>query len=245
MAVTFSKLGEFGRLGNQLFQIASTIGIAKHNHHDYVFPDWKYSKYFNKQLPLRNNWKAEIVKERSFDYNQIDLSTKGYDLQGYFQSEKYWAHCKEDVLEYFQFTNELKNSTHEKNKFVPFNNVAVHVRRGDYLNLSDYHTNLSMEYYEKAMSNFSNKRFIIFSDDMAFCSRYFTGDKFLFANGSEIEDLYLMSMCESHIIANSSFSWWGAYLAESKIVYAPRDWFAHKNSHINTGDLYCKNWIII
>lgn len=245
--ITQTKLGGGGRLGNMLFGIASTIGIARFNNQEYYFDSWQYADSFEKKLPnIQNDLPTQKINEKKFSFDQYYFpSGDNYDLVGYFQSYKYFENVSFEILDYFTFTNKVKNSTHEKNPFVPFNNVAIHVRRGDYLNLSDYHTVLPMSYYNEAMSYFDNKRFIIFSDDMQWCRENFKGDKFLFANGNEVEDLYLMSMCESHIIANSSFSWWGAYLAGSKDVFAPKNWFGVKLSHHDTKDLYLPHWKVI
>lgn len=246
MVVTQNNIGCGGRIGNTLFAIAASIGIARENGMNYTFPRWKYQDAFVNKLPAFEVECETTFREKEYNYNIISLpKTLITNLFGYFQSEKYWINYKDEVLEYFVFTDQVKNTTHEKNPFVPFNNVAIHVRRGDYLTLPDYHPVLPMSYYEEAMSHFDNKRFIVFSDDMKWCKENFKGDKFLFANGNEVEDLYLMSMCESHIIANSSFSWWGAYLAGSKQVFAPKNWFGKALSGHDTKDLYLPHWKII
>lgn len=243
MAVTFSKLGEFGRLGNQLFQIASTCGIAIKNQHSFAFHEWKYQKYFKNKLPLLNFNSCQIVKEKNFHYDNYELLNGNYDLHGYFQSEKYWSHCKDEVLKYFQFEDGLMAHINLKwREVLAENPVSIHVRRSDYLNLSDYHTNLPLEYYNRAITYFEGRKFIVFSDDIEWCKKHFLGDRFRFAQGTEIEDLCLMSLCDVHIIANSSFSWWGCYLANSKKVIAPKNWFGHKIAH-STKYLYLENWI--
>lgn len=246
MVVTQNKVGMGGRLGNQLFGIAAAIGVAKSNEMIYTFPNFNYRDSFVNKLP---NFVVESevnYLEKQFNYEPVILDkSKVTNLVGYYQSEKYWINYRDEILEYFTFSNEVKNSTHLKNPFVPFNNVAIHVRRGDYLNLPNHHPVLPISYYEQAMSYFDNKRFIVFSDDMQWCKENFKGDKFLFANGSEVEDLYLMSMCESHIIANSSYSWWGAYLAGSKQVFAPKNWFGSALYGHDTKDLYLPHWKLI
>ena len=89
---------------------------------------------------------------------------------------------------------------------------------------------------------------LIFSDDPDWCSKQelFADDRFLVAEGnSPYVDMCLMSLCEGHIIANSSFSWWGAWLADSKMVVAPSIWFGPNNSHLDIKDLYLDHWEII
>ncbi len=106
--------------------------------------------------------------------------------------------------------------------------VAIHVRRGDYVN-NPFYVNLSAtDYYEKAMTEFPEADFLVFSDDIDFCKRRFGGSKFEFAEGNdEITDFNLMASCTGHIIANSSFSWWAAYIAPyTKKVVAPKSWYA-------------------
>ena len=109
--ITFSELGKYGRLGNQLFQIASTIGIAKENSVDFLFPNWVcsytnkvYSDFFEKKLPIGTIPYTENITEKYFHYSPIDIlhKKKDFNLFGYFQSEKYFQKYREDVLEYFQ-----------------------------------------------------------------------------------------------------------------------------------------------
>lgn len=247
--VTFGGLGDMGRLGNQLFQIASTIGIANKNNWTYLFPKWKYQKFFSKELPLHTPHPSfELKKELSFNYDEYRLNGFGRncDLFGYFQSEKYWHHCKDEALGYFQFADILKRRVeYTWSDILLERPAAVHVRRGDYINLQDYHTLLPLEYYNNAMRHFDeNQKFIVFSDDIEWCKKHFLTDKFSFAIGDEIEDLCLMSMCKGHIIANSSFSWWGAYLAQGKKVIAPKNWFGPKGPR-STKDLIPENWFQI
>ena len=240
--VTFDGLGNFGRLGNGLFQIASTIGIARKNGTDFTFPKWKHQEVFKKPLPNTELKTWEIVKEKNFHYDNYVLNPNyNYNLFGYWQSPKYWEHCKEEVLSYFQFTAELIRA--QSLKLITIDTASIHVRRGDYLGLQGYHPVLPLEYYNKAIQQFpKEQKFIVFSDDIEWCKKHFLLDRFAFANGSEVEDLCLMSLCTGHIIANSSFSWWGAYLSGKGKVIAPINWFGSKANH-NTKDLIPENWM--
>lgn len=246
MAVTYQQLGKFGRIGNQLFQIASTIGIARRNNMNHVFPEWEYSKYFKRQLPIGHLATFNISKEKKFEYIGVSLSQENnYNLFGYYQSERYWNNCKDEVLSYFQFTDELLRK--QSQKMITVDAVAIHVRRGDYLELQDYHPVLTLDYYNRAIQQFDKEqRFIIFSDDIEWCKKYFLTDRFSFANGTQIEDLCLMSLCSGHIIANSSFSWWGQYLSHRHKTVAPSKdkWFGLKASH-NVDDLYQDHWMLV
>lgn len=249
MAFTFKELGNLGRLGNQLSQIASTIGIARKNNANVYFGHWAYEGYFRESLPkYRSALTEQRITEKNFHYDKYYLpSGMNYDMFGYFQSPKYWEHCEEEIRRRFTFDAKFIGDISLK-AINPLGCVSIHVRRGDYLKLPDYHTNLDMSYYKRAMDLFPDGMFMVFSDDIEWCKEQFKGERFIFSEGmTEIEDLLLMTNCDHHIIANSSFSWWGAYLGwnPNKKVVAPRDWFGPKNSHLNTKDLYCKNWIRI
>ena len=126
--------------------------------------------------------------------------------------------------------------------------VALHIRRGDFLRNSANHHNLGLDYYEKALKYFPNRNVIVFSDDPEWCKEQelFSDDRFLIAEGnSNYVDMCLMSQCDDFIIANSTFSWWGAWLANCGKVIAPKKWFGPNNAHLNTKDLYPDAWEIL
>jgi acyl-CoA synthetase (AMP-forming)/AMP-acid ligase II len=126
--------------------------------------------------------------------------------------------------------------------------IAIHLRRGDYLQYS-HHPVQTLEYYSKGLSHMSEDiPVMIFSDDIEWCKEQdlFQGDRFIFAEGNNTGvDLCLQSLCTYHIIANSSFSWWGSWLAKSKKTVAPSTWFAGPNASKDLSDLYLPKWIII
>lgn len=96
--------------------------------------------------------------------------------------------------------------------------VAIHVRRGDYVR-NPFYVDLSLtDYYEKAMAEFPNEKFLVFSDDIPFCENYFDGDEYEFNYEPEVEALNTLASCKGIIMANSSFSWWGAYLSNAKVI---------------------------
>jgi len=102
-----------------------------------------------------------------------------------------------------------------------------------------------MDYYEEALSHFPDWDVVIFSDDPEWCKKQklFQGDRFLISeSGDNKVDLCLMTLCKAHIIANSSFSWWGAWLADSEKVIAPSKWFGPLNEHKDTSDLIPERW---
>lgn len=204
--ITFSKLGSYGRLGNQMFQIASTIGIALRNNQVYAFPEWKYQKHFRYMLPETKVFPKEKYYEGHPYYRDINLSVSA-DLEGYFQSWKYFEHCKDFIKRQFDL-----NKT-------PVDRVAIHVRRGDYLVLP-IHPVLSIDYYREAIKQFpADTKFTVFSDDIEWCTNNFFGNDFDFSVGrTDIEDLQFMASHKAVIMANSSFSWWAGYLCGGKVV---------------------------
>lgn len=240
MTVTFSSLGKFGRLGNQMFQIASTIGIATRNNLDFTFPEWSEGKELRNTLPtgsIDQYHRDYVYLETS--YKDIDLSPiMDYDLHGYFQSYKYFEHCKETIYHYLDYPD-LKGS-------IAKNFIAIHVRRGDYVALQHIHPLLTMDYYNKAMSEFPNSKFLVFTDDYAWCYSNFIGDQFTIwkNNKNPLVDLLFMSHCSGFIIANSSYSWWGAYLAKDKPVVAPKIW-ALNESPDSYLDRLPKEWKVL
>ena len=106
--------------------------------------------------------------------------------------------------------------------------VAIHVRRGDYVNNSFYVDLSKTDYYEKAMQLFPNEHFMVFSDDIEWCKQQELFKGCSFSEGhDEVKDLNLMASCKGVIMANSSYSWWGAYLCKGKVV-APKEWYMDK-----------------
>jgi hypothetical protein len=124
----------------------------------------------------------------------------------------------------------------------------MHIRRTDYLSLSDYHYNQSLNYYNDAYDilNDKNINVIIFSDDINWCKENMKFNNIHYIeNEDNIVDLYIMSKCKNNIIANSTFSWWAAWLNENteKKVFAPKNWFGHKGPEKT--NLLLDEWIII
>lgn len=238
-----------GGTGNQMFQISTTIALALKNNSSYKIPgilhnaniDTKRRTIFT-HFPVSSEGDIKFIyNEPSFTYNKIEYKD-GICLNGYFQSEKYFSDYRKEILDAFNFQYKKKERC-----------VSIHIRRGDYLLLPNYHPVQSLEYIRTAIQYFFNKQyidFVVFSDDIEWCknninSNHFPKCQFEYSEGkTEIEDMQLMSNCEHNIIANSSFSWWGAWLNQNhnKIVIAPKTWFGKLVSH-NTKDLLPDNWI--
>lgn len=241
--VTFSKLGTLGNLGNHLFQIAATIGIAEANGTTAVFPEWKYEKYFAKPLPHGILPGAEIVEESRYEYTNYQLSAnKHYDLVGWLQSAKYWD--KERILQQFTFNDAMLSGAR---KLITGKTLAISVRRGDFVNNPNYFQVPLTYYLNCYYTNFGpDWNVIVFSDDLHYCHQHFGCiPNVQFADGlNAIEQLCLMSLCDAHIISNSTFSWWGAYLSQSDNVYRPEKNFAGKLAVNSEDDYWLPEWKI-
>ena len=244
------------RLGNQMFQYASLFGIAKKNE---MSPCFNISRtYLDKCFKLGGVEDKVVtdldgeIHDPSMEYNGNFFKLKNnlnINLNGYFQIPEYFNHCRNDIKIEFTFVKDImsKACTQLPEGVL----VSVHVRRADYLNIPEHHTNLQVEYYERAMKNFEGYSPVIFSDDIEWCKKnlnhladvvYFSEHPPDDGNDGVYVDLCKMSLCNGHIIANSSFSWWGAYLGEGRTV-APKKWFGPKGPQ-EYQDIYLEDWIL-
>lgn len=263
MIVTYKDLGKNGRLGNQLFQIAATIGAAYRYGNDFgvtaVFPKWfctytqkDMSKYFiNRITQLYSLPETIDYKEPNFHFTPLPLIAEdetNINLQGYFQSWKYFVHCEHIIRHYF-----TPFHTYPKQDA-----CAIHVRRGDYMDntAKAVHYVCDLDYYKRAIKEMGDMEYIVFSDDIPWCKENFPaeytfvendlhkyGGQIHHPNNSDVRDLFMMAACSHHIISNSSFSWWAAWLSESKKVIAPKRWFAVDK--FNDKDVVPEHWIKI
>ena len=253
-----------GGLGNQLFQIATTLALAWQNDDQAIFD------LDSHRNPLQGNrakvYRQTIYRNLEVDslywpkYRFIKFQEKGHHYQpisyrdnlqliGYFQSEKYFLDCRQKLLELFAMPIELRETlTQRYGDILQQQTCSIHIRRGDYLKFSKNHPPCTLEYYQKAIDLFPDCIFPIFSDDLDWCRHHFTDDRFIFIENSRDDlDLYLMSMCRHHIIANSSFSWWGSWLNDrpNKRVVAPVNWFGEGLQHLNSADIYPRSTIVM
>ena len=238
MTVTFAKLGQYGRLGNQLWQASAVIGYAMKYNMDFILPNWNYKNNFN--IPL-HHFSDKVIScythiEENFHYKEIPYYSN-INLEGYFQSPFYWLEFKDSVI---------KMLTPNINVASCADYAFIHVRRGDYLKHIDCYEILDMNYYESAMQKINNKKYLIFSDDIPWCKKHFIGNQFEFSeNNSNIIDLALMISCDKGgICANSSFSFWGGILSKNSNIIIPNKWFGPKLAPThNTKDLIYNNWL--
>ena len=267
--IGLNYLGKMGQLGNQMFQYAALKGIAaKHNYktiipsHNEVIVDALGNKlrielFDAFDIPMGPMDVGYIPHERHlqephyhFSQELLDNCPDNVSLVGYFQSEKYFKHIEDDIRKLFG-PKEDALSCWASTQHLFDNPVALHIRRGDFLINSVHHHNLSMKYYEEALNQFdSDRQVIIFSDDTDWCKQQplFEGDRFLVCEGGgPYTDLYMMSKCDDFIIANSTFSWWGAWLSHNKekVVIYPDRWFGPNNIDKSTADLFPPEWRMI
>lgn len=224
--ITFRDIGRWGYLGNQMFRYAALRGIAK-----IKGADWHIShsgKLTSVGNPLLENsapgYPAPFCKERIYGYDPdwVDSLPPHVEIFGYFQSWKYFQNAQEEIRQAFDF------SRHKTSVQNLSGHVSLHIRRGDYLSHSGFH-HLGDDYYESAMERFPDRQFAVFTDDPHWVHLKYAYRKNMTIIHYENEalDMGAMTMCEHHIIANSTFSWWGAWLGKNpqKRVIAPRQWF--------------------
>ncbi|OGU16102.1 MAG: hypothetical protein A2X61_13405 [Ignavibacteria bacterium GWB2_35_12] len=207
-------------------------------------------------LPLK---RRKIYYEHHFHYDEgfFNLPSNIY-INGYWQSEKYFKDIKSIILNDLSFKEPLEGLNNEISvKILSSNSVSIHIRRGDYVTNKITHLThgvCGIEYYINAINYISKHleepHFFIFSDEPDWAKTNLrTSFPISFVNHNsgqnDFEDMRLLSLCRHHIIANSSFSWWGAWLCrnENKIVIAPQKWFNEYKA--DTKDLYPEDWIIL
>lgn len=191
----------------------------------------------------------------TFDRTVFNLDSEAY-LDGYWQSEKYFSDIADVIRADFQFREPLSGSNAQiAEQITDTVSVSVHVRRGDYISqaaASAHFVSLGIDYFEGAigyiLEALPDASFFVFSDDPEWAKKNIRTSAPLYfvthnAGHRDFEDLRLMSMCKHHIIANSSFSWWGAWLNEDKTkrVIAPSRWFTDPG--MDTKDLTPASWM--
>jgi|6_EtaG_2_1085325.scaffolds.fasta_scaffold35200_2 hypothetical protein len=257
-----------GGIGNQLFQwayykaakeyynIESYIDISFYNNQIGVTPrefqlsQFPYIQYdvfdINKIVELKTNIRRisddfvyrDILHPRRYSQHDINY------LDGYWQIAKYFS-CISNIIK----ENLAPPNTFNKDMILP-NSTSLHVRRGDYVNIPQFHPTQSINYYNKAVESIGTyNKLYVFSDDISWCKDNLHYKDIIFIEDKkESECLWLMSQCENNILANSSFSWWGTWLNSNsnKRVIAPKKWFGTGyNNKIKYDDIILSNWEII
>jgi len=262
-----------GGLGNQLFQIFATISYALNNEKELFFPFADKSNGFTErkvywgsflssiQFLVKNETiEMDLLREKGFEYNKIvKVFGKNIMLYGYYQSYKYFEDKYDIICNMIELE---KKKTFVKTKYKHYDlndSISIHFRIGDYINIQEKHPIMEISYYENALSE------IIKNNPHTRCVYYFTEKKdFIEAQNIIIElsskfknltimyiknieedweEMLLMSLCSHNIIANSTFSWWGAYFNDNqkKMVCYPSKWFGPALFH-QTYDLFPPTW---
>ena len=217
----------------------------------YPYPNYNCWRIGVRLLPKR---KDTIIEDLSMtllsDITEIEQS-KYYD--GYWQHEEYFNGIKDEIIKAFTFPAYHNKRNLELSKTIQTcNSVSIHIRRGDYLKSNMYRDICNIDYYKQAILTIEGMvhpdLYCIFSDDMEWCKQKIVPllNKHSVLvdwnkNGDSYNDMHLMSECKHHIIANSSFSWWGAWLNKNKdkVVITPKRWNNVKDYHSPV----CKDWI--
>jgi len=276
-----------GGLGNQLFQIFTTISYAMTNKQKFIFINsdmagnrktyWKsflqmLQNFTKTILPIQN---ATVIKEKDFSYNPLELPNTSNDytvLNGYFQSYKYFQENFNTICKFIKLDQqkEILKGKLEANRFICDyeNTISIHFRLGDYKKLPNHHPILKYTYYKNSLQYiFMNRNFdetVVPLSIVYFCEeedneeitkmiKSFQVDYpfTVFCKATDdledYEQMLLMSLCKYNIIANSTFSLWGAYFNTNvgKIVCYPDTWFGSMLSFNNVNDLFYDDWLKI
>lgn len=252
-----------GRFGNQIFQYATLYAVAKEKNYNFGVPyqmrsqiehlDFCLPDAFNLSASdCSNAFSSSVYMETEFKYDENIFNVPdGCELRGYFQTEKYFKKYRSDLVK-----KELvfKDFILQKvNKILDGNDselISVHMRLGDYVHIQDCHPICSADYYKAALDCLpKDAQIILFSDEYAKALPFFkdlginimctgTNDRFV--------DMCMMTKCNYHVIANSSYSWWGAWLSNSKKTIAPKTWFGPSYKVPKFwDDIYCEEWTVI
>lgn len=248
--LTFSKLGKYGRLGNSMFQIAGTIGLARKHGMQAVFPKWKYARYFAPHRELVfSPAKGSKLTEKHFHHHEWQIPSRGdVDISGYLQSEKYFhGECP------LKFRSGFLRILREKHKALFTKpTLGIQIRRGDYVNNPNY-AQLTMGYFISAMQkhfpDWQNRNVCFFCEDVQYAKLHFSCmPNAHFVEANDIDTLGLMTMMDGMIISNSSYGWWGAYFAEknngAKVVRPSRHLDGQLAKSNDTKDLYPDRWLV-
>jgi hypothetical protein len=273
--IGFNNLATMGRFGNQMFQYAALKGIAKNIGVDYTIPPITDRKIQHHNYGLFEAFKmttnknvewlqtSDTFQEKQFHFDEefFNSCPDEKNILGFFQTEKYFKNVEDDLRKDFTFRDEILIPCKEMIETLDREPIFLHVRRGD-PTLSDRgfkwaYTECSSQHPPQPIEFDEDIPVIVFSDspDWVKDQKIFSSDRFLisepsdkYPDGSYIPyvDVCLMSLCSGAIIANSSLSWWGAWLQNNRgKVVAPKLWFGPAYADKITEDVYCEGWKVI
>jgi len=237
--ITISSFGEnYGRLGNQLFQVGLLFAVAGRCGHDFYLAHNGEAVWdcFDLKIPADGpecNYRFDEVGG-SCNYDpRVFEQPDGTAYHGYFQSYRYLDECRQSLAPALRFRIEHR-ALAEAMLFAYRHRyrrplVSVHVRRGDYVStgFEDRWGDLAADgYYQRAAAQIGEDvTYLVFSDDIPWCRRSLNLGPAQFVDVDPYTSLCLMTRCDINVISNSSFSWWGAFLNSSSDVYAPSRWY--------------------
>ena len=271
--LTFSKIGSYGRLGNQLFQLAALVSLA-HTHgahwrlpsgieHTQLGKLFDVSKYASHELGV----KVTVLEEEEKDILKLCKNGNVIDLEGYFQSLKHVEKAQPQLRRILRLSKRLRSQVlTDFPQLIARNVVTLHVRRGDYTSLGSYYKILEPQYYLMTLSLIKDfDEILVVSDDPmwvhttlipAIRERYAAVSIIVSTGHSSLYDFVLLHAGRHIILANSSFSWWAAYLHliygnVDRDVFVASTWFnetgpyAVKNLKFVRGEFFPKEWNLV
>ena len=239
--------------GYQLDKFRITLNTSTKDENNQIYKKSLLTKLKYK-LYFRN---TSFIKEKTLLYQDrlLDLEDNKYII-GYFQSEQYFLNIRNTLLDEFRIKEELPKYIKKiENKIKETPSCSLHIRRGDFKNETNIniHGVCDLAYYYTAIdylnNKFDNLQYFIFSDDIIWVKENLKINNAIYIdyvnNKIPHYDMYLMSLCNHNIIANSSYSWWGAWLNRNteKIVIAPKKWFSDYKRNEQSKDIYCEGWL--
>ena len=249
-----TRLGQMGRMGNQLFQYAFLRTLARRRGTQFFCPPWIGDQIFTLDDAAERSPTADYrhdFKDRHLGYDpQAETAPDGTDYEGNFESWRYFSANENDVRSWYRFRPEMTQRVRSKYTGLPLSEMACfHLRFGDYRRFPAKLVFFSpaAAYYHRAVATLSPRRIAVFSDDLPAARNLLAGlpVESDFIDGNEAwEDLYLMTQCGAHVVSASTFSWWGAWLATArdKRVIRPAEGRFRPGSWPDNPDFYLPEW---
>jgi len=233
-----------GGLGNQMFQISNVISESRKYGIEYKF---KPEAYTPMQAFQPSKYTSNIFRNIDFSMTE-DEYNNCLILNGYFQSIDYFKEIENEIRTIFSPSSNFYNKIYQLYPDLSCNDtLSIHIRRGDYLSISDILPIVDMSYINKALEEIKDySKVFVFSDDKIWAKENFNNNNFIVVEDlDDYEELWMMSLCKNNIISNSTFSWWGSFLNRnvSKKVIAPSLWIGPNGP--NMDNIYLDNFIQI
>jgi len=245
-----------------MFQYASLLGIASNREFEWGVPA---KESFGSHYPLRSNLydcfelgSVEVHEDHSlenlsesihgFDRSLFDSCPDNVNLNGYLQSYLYFRDIESEIREDFSFKAEVVQRGEEFCSSLPSEYISMHFRKTDYMALQDHMPPLPMSYYEEALHLLDDSlSVVVSSDDIGWCREQpeLGSERFIFSENNSYVDLYTMTKAKANIIANSTFSWWGAWLNKDSYVIMPNSWFGPAVGPFDMDNFTYPGWITL